>query len=139
MRNKTDRISLNCSVDSNPKSEIHWIKNFDQVIHIGESLNLSDNFDGEYECQAHSERFPPISSKVSLITEGPPLFIGQDTFFINSKKELDIFFNVLSSPSYEVNQKIELKSSFSCNFLVRSNLLQNGQKQLNGNQDCLSI
>ncbi|RNA37103.1 irregular chiasm C-roughest isoform X1 [Brachionus plicatilis] len=101
MRNKTDRISLNCSVDSNPKSEIHWIKNFDQVIHIGESLNLSDNFDGEYECQAHSERFPPISSKVSLITEGPPLFIGQDTFFINSKKELDIFFNVLSSPSYE--------------------------------------
>lgn len=102
VRNKTEKVSLECTVDSNPKAEIRWVKNFDQMIHIGEELNLNENFDGEYECQAHYETFSPISSKVSLITEGPPLFIGKDTFYISSNNELDIYFNVLSSPSYNV-------------------------------------
>ena len=102
VNNKTDKISLHCSVDSNPKSQIHWIKNYDKLIHIGEELNLNENFDGEYECQTFNEVFSPITSKVSLISEGRPLFIGKDRFFVNSNKDLDIYFSVLSSPSYEV-------------------------------------
>lgn len=109
VNNKTNKISLECSVDSNPKSQIHWVKNFGKLIHIGDKLDLNewnDNINGEYECQAHNENFSSITSKVSLILEGPPSFIGQNKFFINSNKDLDIYFNVLSSPSYKVFLKI---------------------------------
>lgn len=103
VNNEIKKLSLNCTADSNPKPDIYWIKNDDKIVHIGEKIILNKDFNGEYECQARVKGFEPVAYKVSVVTEGSPSINGQNLYLYEANKELNIYFNVLSSPSYQVN------------------------------------
>lgn len=54
--------------------------------------------DGKYTCKVRSAKFKVISSSTYVISEGVPTVIGDETFFIEEKKDLTIDFTVLSNP-----------------------------------------
>ncbi|CAF0719304.1 unnamed protein product [Brachionus calyciflorus] len=110
----TDSLRLKCKVDSNPKSEIFWVKNENEIIHKGENLLLNQDLNGEYECQAKTMGFDPVVSRVAVVNEGPPSIYGQNLYFFETNKELNIRFSVLSSPSYHsgpICYKIDMNTS----------------------------
>ena len=72
MLNQTTReINLKCQVDSNPESVIVWLKNLNQIIHVGENLRLfltnETSIQGEYTCIARVEGFNEISATTSIL------------------------------------------------------------------------
>lgn len=97
-------MSLICKVDSNPKPVIYWVRNKNEVVHIGERININRNLIGEYACQARVNGFKPIMSKVSVVSDGVPNIFGDNQYFIdNDNNYLNIQFSILSSPAYQVN------------------------------------
>lgn len=96
-------MRLKCKADSNPEAIIFWFRNGNELVHIGESLQLKsvDRLDGQYSCQAKSAGFEPITTRTSLISTGPPTLIGNEFSYSSRTNEIIIQFTALSNPPFK--------------------------------------
>ena len=82
--------TLRCSVDSNPKALVIWLRNDDEVVSVGVHLNLSHVahilssssspeqknkrhlIDGHYTCRVRTPNFADLTARTTIVTRGPP-------------------------------------------------------------------
>jgi hypothetical protein len=80
-------ISLTCKADSNPRSLILWMKNYNQIVFIGDTLNLNhsneSSIQGEYTCRVKTDEFDDIFATTSILVNGISIMI--DYLFSQSK------------------------------------------------------
>jgi len=84
--NNGQKISLECSVESNPPADYLWIKNnlSSELVGSGPilSFTLTNQSAGIYTCKATSEGFAPISEAISVTLRGPPNIVpGREVQF----------------------------------------------------------
>jgi len=84
--NNGQKISLECSVESNPPADYLWIKNnlSSELVGSGPilSFTLTNQSSGIYTCKATSKGFSPISSAISVTLRGPPNIVpGREVQF----------------------------------------------------------
>ena len=88
--NTCENVTLTCKIDSNPRSITVWLKNYEQLVHIGESLTLNlrnasqanessqkSLVQGKYTCRSKVDGFQEIFATSSVLVNGGSDFLNK--------------------------------------------------------------